>query len=1112
MDKKGINQTDLNNIPNFEYDDKPEEFMPSLDQIKQSLNSQLNQEISNSNNNQSNNNPEMEKELLIKELSENFNIGYINRECNANEENPKLDNKSLTIIQEEFNESKSAFSFPPKNEKKEEYDKEKIEESIIPKEFDGQNDLMSFYGGNNDIENLVNSLKFNMKQDISILVEDYLEVIQFNKINNEQINQIKQTVNQNDLQDCKNAMEKVDYDGKIISKISDIDYLLVKAKEIDNKNIDDLKKKFTEKENYLYAWRDILPGSDSFFRAIIFSFLEEIILSRNINNYQAFLYEFHKNMEDNYFKKLLSIYSIDSLKPKICLILIYYALTIQDIEASIAKAHSLLIKIYNFDSNFDLFLILNLKFLIYKYIKNNERKLYTKEYSVQMGSFLPQRYQVGNNYNFKDFYDNDLLQLYKEPAKISISVIPFILRRDLFIYSFEQNKLNNIWVHTDNKENKDFLPFRIILLNGSYEILYQKDYYNQFQKIFSKFSSVTTNKINKNISNDNIVPEKILGNIEDDNAPNNLENNNSNNDLNNKRISVNLENKINNDNYNMISQSKNKSQDNYEYGNNINNLENNNFNNNNNFSNNNINCNSKVSINNSSNKNIGNNYNTSINNNINSNANINATPNINNFNNNMNINNNNNYNTINNNPSIKNNNNYNNNINNYNSNNNNYNSNNNNYNSNNNNYNSNNNNYNSNNNINNYNRNKNDIFINNKNNYNTPNLYNMTNYNQNFNMKNKFTSYNNNININNFNSNNNQKSQRVINQNNINNIQNSKKDALETFLETPSQQKNNFNGPKGAPPIKLQNNNAFMSPRNNPFIERNNGGVSLNKECPLCKKPGKDNFYCSNCLLNILVVFVQNNYIQFIKNNIKNLIKDRPKENLNDFLKNLKIVFPNKTTKPFNESFFLLSDYNKNVFNDKLTNFKSSLCLGCFKIVNKENNFVSYNEKGSASSNVFLFRFPCGCIFCSKDCLNRFINAVPLFKINSFVCGCGTQYDYIQLKFLLYFALSHNLMKFKDEILRYMYETIKNKCCKCKSEIKLINEKKNNVNIMEVNDKEAEKIFGIYKFNHLICDKCVKTKEISKNKYFCSLCSSEHLIISKKNIKNCQIRNTCSIF
>ena len=111
----------------------------------------------------------------------------------------------------------------------------------------------------------------------------------------------------------------------------------------------------------------------------MFSFLEETILGRNIYTYKNFLFEFNKNIENSYFKKILAYYQIDCLRAKISLILIYYALSIQDIETSIDKAHSLLIKIYNYYINFDLLLIFNLKFLIYKYLKNNEKKLYTRE-------------------------------------------------------------------------------------------------------------------------------------------------------------------------------------------------------------------------------------------------------------------------------------------------------------------------------------------------------------------------------------------------------------------------------------------------------------------------------------------------------------------------------------------------------------------------------------------------------------------------------------------------------------------------------------------------------------------------------------------------------------
>ena len=261
------------------------------------------------------NNEENIKELLIKELSENLNIEIEGNESNINNNNNhKLIKNSLTTIQEENSESFSHPSYISNQEKKSEIKKEtkiddiqketkneKIEESIIPGAFD--NNLISFNGDINDIENIVENLQFNTKQEFSILVEDYLEAVEFDKISQEQIKKIIQTVNPSDVSNCKKYMETLDYDGKTISKISDVNYLLIKAQEIENKDMDDIKKIIEEKGNGLFAWREMLPGNDSFYRAIMFSFLEEIILSRNINNYMTFLYELNKNIENTDFKK-----------------------------------------------------------------------------------------------------------------------------------------------------------------------------------------------------------------------------------------------------------------------------------------------------------------------------------------------------------------------------------------------------------------------------------------------------------------------------------------------------------------------------------------------------------------------------------------------------------------------------------------------------------------------------------------------------------------------------------------------------------------------------------------------------------------------------------------
>ena len=981
MDKKEITNQINNNYTNDTYMSSNNDKYSQP--ISSSNNLQNNKEYTN--NNDINNSDD--KNALIKELNENLNIELTDGETLTNETNQKDPKKtSLSIIQETPNDDLSGAAFDTSNQKKESKNTETYEESIIKKEFNDSNIAMSFYGVDKDIENIVKDLQFNeeIKQGISSTEEGYLEAVEFDKYNIEEIKKITKSVNTNDLHDVKKIMELMEYDGKMVSKISYIKYMLYKSRDIDNKDINEMKKRM-EEENDLFAWRDIFPGPESFFRGVMYFFLEDIILSRNINAYRYFLYHLNKNIEDQYFQRILKYYKIDSMKTKVILILIYYALSIQDVEVSIETAHSLFVKIYNFDINFDLLLILNLKFIIYKYLKVNEKKLYTREYPVPMGSLLPNRYKNNTSYNFKDFYDNNLLQLNREAERITISVIPFILRQNLFIFSLDQKSVNHIFVHTDNKENMNNIPIRLFILNGSYEIVYSKEYYNKFQKVFSKFSSITNNKntvfINNN-KNINIFKEKILGNIDDednDNYNNFAQNRATYIDPEDIKRHIKTENNITNNQFNNLTKS---------VGLNFNNFNNNNINNKGNY-NTNDNAN-KIS---NGNNNMAND-NSKLNNNIYKNINDNrANNNFNNKNINMNNNNSNNCNKYN------------------------------------------------------FNNNKlnNDIYSNKHDKFVKTRSKTMTN--------------------------------------------------LIEFLENNNKKENNLNQIKR--PININTKDISNTKINN-LINK--------KECPSCKQKGNNDFYCQKCTLIHLISFIQNSYISFIKKNVSNLIKQKPKENLEIFLSNLTIIFPNEKKMSFAEAFFLLSEEGRSFFNEKMNSFKSSLCLGCFNYITDQNNIVG-NEN---NNDGIVFKFPCGCVFCSGKCLNRFINAVPINKMKSFICACGVEYEYMQLKFLLYFSISHNLIKLKNEILRYMHEIINKKCCKCNKVIPIIDGNKSDVHILEVMDVEADKIFGIHRFHHLICDICNKSRDITKNKFYCNLCSSEHSIMGEKNYKNYQI--TCSIF
>ena len=375
-------QTDLNNIAEVIYSDEPE--------------------LMNENIAQENENKDIPKK--------NGDEVYLSKNQDNGVENPETIKKNLTVIEESSKEDMTIKNSTQENNISVDENPYKengqndgdmvFRESIIPKDNEDYEDLMSYYGQNYDIEKMVNNFDFE-RQEFSMLEEDYLEVIEIGEVDDDTFRKITKS-EINNLKLAKEFVEKMDFEGKIISNISDIDYLLLKAKNVTENNREIIKKNLESRKDNIYAWREIQPGNDSFFRSIMFNFIEQLILSRDKNMFRIFIFEFNNNIEDHYFKAILSYYKIETFRVKIYLVLIYCML-FTDEKGATEKAYSFFIKIYNSEINFDPILILNLKFQIYKYLKNNENRLYTQEYNKKVGHLLPIPYKSGDKFNFKKF-------------------------------------------------------------------------------------------------------------------------------------------------------------------------------------------------------------------------------------------------------------------------------------------------------------------------------------------------------------------------------------------------------------------------------------------------------------------------------------------------------------------------------------------------------------------------------------------------------------------------------------------------------------------------------------------------------------------------------------
>ena len=87
---------------------------------------------------------------------------------------------------------------------------------------------------------------------------------------------------------------------------------------------------------------------------------------------------------------------------------------------------------------FDYAMVLYFRYLIYSYIKENENKLYLKEFDIKIGNLLPIEYETkSGNFLWKNFYEKYLMKMFNYAEKIIIYLTPFVLGVNIDVLLYE---------------------------------------------------------------------------------------------------------------------------------------------------------------------------------------------------------------------------------------------------------------------------------------------------------------------------------------------------------------------------------------------------------------------------------------------------------------------------------------------------------------------------------------------------------------------------------------------------------------------------------------------------------------------------------------------------
>lgn len=284
--------------------------------------------------------------------------------------------------------------------------------------------------------------------------------------------------------------------------MSTLEYLVQSASDFDKKQISNMVTMIKSLKKYIFRWRRVTGDGNCFFRSVIFSYIENLIfekkimyikyiclnISKKFNNDNPLISKLPMKIQTEYNFSNKNEYIIFNIFNKICYIL--ENSTKNNETESTFKAYELFYTSIIHFKDFDYMLIKYLRYELYEYINDNQDKIYHLDYQVKLGNLLPIKYEKSeDDFDFQNFFENELLPLYKEAEMISIHLIPYILKVNLTVFTYDFNlsseKMKEFSCFLHGKQN-----IIVLYKKGHYDIIYEKAYFQKYSKHLTQYSNL----------------------------------------------------------------------------------------------------------------------------------------------------------------------------------------------------------------------------------------------------------------------------------------------------------------------------------------------------------------------------------------------------------------------------------------------------------------------------------------------------------------------------------------------------------------------------------------------------------------------------------------------
>ena len=321
----------------------------------------------------------------------------------------------------------------------------------------------------------------------------------------EKFEKIKNNMNKDEIRKLYNDLKIIKLEGE-----NDSDDL--KIKKLDD--LYDIKEKDEEKlKENIFKIRKIYKDNNNYYRCVIFSLFENMTLKNNILFFKELLIEIDSitSSENNIDKDLFQDEDVKNelqLNNKVDLIKKLLYILIKSMQKSISASYEILLKLYLLkNAEFDLNIILLIRYLLCFYINENKYKTYSKEEKIDIIELIPQKYKEMHIFlqkKFELFFLNELLKLKSYDSKIIHYLLPYFFDINLNIVYYYPDSKNSIYQkqYGIKFNNDDDSVINLFYYKSTFNIYYTYKFYEFHTKILSLYEK---NKNNNIIINDDII-------------------------------------------------------------------------------------------------------------------------------------------------------------------------------------------------------------------------------------------------------------------------------------------------------------------------------------------------------------------------------------------------------------------------------------------------------------------------------------------------------------------------------------------------------------------------------------------------------------------------------